>query len=260
MPAERPPYPAEAGLWGKPTVVNNAETLANVAWIVHHGPASFMQFGSPGNYGTKLITLAGRVNQPGVVELPLGTTLRQVIAQYAGGMRVGHRIKAVQLGGPSGGVLPERMLDTPLEYEALQSTGMILGSGSLLVLDESSCMVDLARSQLELLAAESCGRCVPGRLGTQRLLVILDKIAAGEGRPGDLEILVELSQNMADGAVCAYGITAANPVLSTLQHFRDEYEAHLSEKRCPAGRCAIAAANTPERREELWKRRWPIRR
>lgn len=260
MPGERPPYPAEAGLWGKPTVVNNAETLANVAWIVQNGAGSFTQYGSPGNYGTKLLTVAGRLNRPGVIEVPLGTTLGQVIANYAGGMREGHQIKAVQFGGPTGACLPASLLDTKLEFEALNAAGTIMGSGTLLALDATACLVDFARSQLRLLASESCGRCVPGRLGTQRLSFILDQIATGAGRAGDLELLAELSQSMADGAVCAYGITAANPVLSTLQHFRAEYEAHLNDKRCPTGRCDVAAAMTPERREELWKRTWPIRR
>jgi NADH:ubiquinone oxidoreductase subunit F (NADH-binding) len=260
MPRERPPYPAAAGLHGKPTVVNNSETLANVPWIVQHGAEAFVWLGSAGNAGTKLLTVLGCVNGPGVVEVPFGTTLGEVIANYAGGVRPGHAIKAVQLGGPAGGCLPGSAIDTKLEFETIAAVGGIVGSGALLVLDESVCMVDFARARVEMLAAESCGRCVPGRLGTHRLAAIMQQIATGEGRPGDLDLLVELSQNMADGAACGYGIAAVNPILTTILHFRSEYETHIQDKRCPTGCCEMSAAKTPERREELWKRKWPIRR
>jgi NADH:ubiquinone oxidoreductase subunit F (NADH-binding)/(2Fe-2S) ferredoxin len=237
MPRTRPPYPAVEGLFGKPTNINNVETYANVPWIINHGADEFAAMGVGRSRGTKIFSLTGKVANGGLVEVPMGATLRHVIFNVGGGMLPGREFKAVQLGGPSGGCLPADMLDTPIDYERLTATGAIVGSGGLVVVDDTTCMVDLARFFLQFTQDESCGKCVPCRLGTKRMLETLERITEGEGRDGDIELLEELSQYIIDGTLCALGGTAPNPVLTTLRYFRDEYEAHISEKRCPAGRC-----------------------
>ncbi|MGZ4198906.1 MAG: NADH-ubiquinone oxidoreductase-F iron-sulfur binding region domain-containing protein [Thermoleophilia bacterium] len=237
MPRTRPPYPAHEGLFGKPTNINNVETYANVPWIVTHGAHEFAAMGMGRSRGTKIFSLTGKVANGGLVEVPMGATLRHVIFNVGGGMLPGREFKAVQLGGPSGGCLPADMLDTPIDYERLTATGAIVGSGGLVVVDDTTCMVDLARFFLQFTQDESCGKCVPCRLGTKRMLETLERITAGEGRAGDIELLEELSEYIIDGTLCALGGTAPNPVLTTLKYFRHEYEAHIDDKCCPAGRC-----------------------
>ena len=237
MPRTRPPYPAQAGLFGKPTNINNVETFANVPWIITHGAEAFSAMGMGKSRGTKIFSLTGKVANGGLVEVPMGATLRHVIFNVGGGMLPGREFKAVQLGGPSGGCLPADMLDTPIDYERLTATGAIVGSGGLVVVDDTTCMVDLARFFLQFTQDESCGKCVPCRLGTKRMLETLERITEGEGRAGDIELLEELSRYIIDGTLCALGGTAPNPVLTTLKYFRHEYEAHIDEKCCPAGRC-----------------------
>jgi NADH-quinone oxidoreductase subunit F len=237
MPRTRPPYPAVSGLWGAPTNINNVETYANVPWIVHNGAEAFAAMGIDESRGTKIFSLTGKVANGGLVEVAMGATLRHIIFTIGGGMLPGRTFKAVQLGGPSGGCLPAEMLDIGIDYEALMASGAIVGSGGLVVVDDTNCMVDLARFFLQFTQDESCGKCVPCRLGTKRMLETLERITEGEGREGDIELLEELSQYIIDGTLCALGGTAPNPVLTTLRYFRDEYEAHINEKRCPAGRC-----------------------
>jgi len=237
MPRTRPPYPAVSGLWGKPTNINNVETYANVPWIITHGADAFFAMGIDRSRGTKIFSLTGKVANGGLVEVPMGASLRHVIFSVGGGMLPGREFKAVQLGGPSGGCLPAGMLDTPIDYETLTQSGAIVGSGGLVVVDDTTCMVDLARFFLQFTQDESCGKCVPCRLGTKRMLETLERITEGEGREGDIALLEELSHYIIDGTLCALGGTAPNPVLTTLRYFRDEYEAHINEKRCPAGRC-----------------------
>ena len=237
MPRTRPPYPAAAGLFGAPTNINNVETLANVPWILTHGADEFAAMGTGTSRGTKIFSLTGKVVNGGLVEVPMGATLRHVIFTVGGGMLPGREFKAVQLGGPSGGCLPADMLDTPIDYEKLVATGAIVGSGGLVVVDDTTCMVDLARFFLQFTQDESCGKCVPCRLGTKRMLETLERICAGEGREGDIELLEELAEYISEGTLCALGGTAPNPVLTTLRYFRSEYEAHINEKCCPAGRC-----------------------
>ncbi len=236
MPRLRPPYPAESGLWGKPTLVSNVETYALVPWIVRHGPAAFAAMGTATSRGTKVFALAGKVLRGGLIEVPMGVTLRQVVEEIGGGVAGGKRFKAVQVGGPSGGCVPARLSDTPVDYEALTAVGAIMGSGGLVVLDESDCMVDIARYFLEFTQDQSCGKCTPCRVGTRRMLDILERLCAGEGRKGDLEELEHLALTVKKASLCGLGKTAPNPVLSTLKYFRKEYEAHLAG-RCPAGRC-----------------------
>ena len=237
MPRTRPPYPAVSGLWGAPTNINNVETYANVPWIVHNGAEAFAAMGIDESRGTKIFSLTGKVANGGLVEVAMGATLRHIIFTIGGGMLPGRTFKAVQLGGPSGGCLPAEMLDIGIDYEALMASGAIVGSGGLVVVDDTNCMVDLARFFLQFTQDESCGKCVPCRLGTKRMLETLERITEGEGREGDIELLEELSQYIIAGTLCALGGTAPNPVLTTLRYFRDEYEAHINEKRCPAGRC-----------------------
>ena len=237
MPRTRPPYPAVSGLWGKPTNINNVETYANVPWILTHGADEFFAMGIDKSRGTKIFSLTGKVANGGLVEVPMGSTLRHVIFTVGGGMLPGREFKAVQLGGPSGGCLPADMLDTPIDYEILTASGAIVGSGGLVVVDDTTCMVDLARFFLQFTQDESCGKCVPCRLGTKRMLETLERICEGEGREGDIALLEELSHYIIDGTLCALGGTAPNPVLTTLKYFRHEVEAHIDEKCCPAGRC-----------------------
>jgi NADH-quinone oxidoreductase subunit F len=237
MPRVRPPFPAASGLWGKPTSINNVETFANIPWIVTNGSAAYAEIGVEGCQGTKAFSLAGKIVNGGLAEVPMGVTLRHVIYDIGGGIQEGRTFKAVQLGGPSGGCVPSSMLDTPVDYESLAATGAMVGSGGMVVVDDRTCMVDMARFFLRFTQSESCGKCVPCRLGTKRLLDVLDRIVAGDGQAADLELIGEMSGYIMEGSLCALGGTAPNPVLTTMKYFRKEYEAHVLEKRCPAGTC-----------------------
>lgn len=236
QPRPRPPFPAQKGLWGRPTNINNVETWANVPHIIANGADWFRSLGTEGSPGTKIFSLTGKVRNTGLVEVPMGTTLRELIFDIGGGPPEGKRFKAVQIGGPSGGCLPEELLDLPIDYESLTEAGAMMGSGGMVVVDEDTCMVELARFFLEFTQAESCGQCPPCRIGTKRMLEILTRITEGRGRPGDPELLQELAWAVKEASLCGLGKTAPNPVLTTLRYFRDEYEAHLSGK-CPAGTC-----------------------
>ena len=235
-PRLRPPYPAERGLWDAPTLVNNVETYALVTWIFGHGAEEFARLGTENSKGTKVFALAGKIRRGGLIEVPMGVTVRQIVDEVGGGVAGGKRLKAVQIGGPSGGCVPAELADTRIDYEALAEVGAIMGSGGLVVLDESDCMVDIARYFLHFTQNQSCGKCTFCRIGTRRMLDILDRICTGDGKQGDLEALEQLAHTIKAGSLCGLGGTAPNPVLSTLRYFRDEYEAHL-EGRCPAGKC-----------------------
>jgi NADH-quinone oxidoreductase subunit F len=235
-PRLRPPYPAESGLWNKPTLINNVETYALVPWIFRHGADAFAALGTEKSKGTKVFALAGRILRGGLIEVPMGVTIRQIVEEIGGGVAGRARFKAVQVGGPSGGCIPAELADTPVDYEALAELGAIMGSGGMVVLDDSDCMVDIARYFLRFTQNQSCGKCTFCRVGTKRMLDILDRICTGRGRSGDIQKLEELSAMVCAGSLCGLGKTAPNPVLSTLKYFRDEYEAHLAG-RCPAGRC-----------------------
>jgi len=237
MPRPKVERTAHKGLWGKPTVINNVETLANVPPIILNGAEWFKNIGTEDSAGTKVFALGGKVNNTGLVEVPMGTTLREIIFDIGGGIAKGKKFKAVQTGGPSGGCIPEQYLDTPVDFGSLSKIGSIMGSGGMIVLDETDCMVDIARFFLDFTVDESCGKCVPCREGTKRMLEILEKITAGKGTPEDLDRLETLSETITDSSLCGLGQIAANPVKSTLKYFRDEYEAHVYEKRCPAGVC-----------------------
>lgn len=238
MPRLKPPFPAENGFDGKPSNINNVETFANVAWIIRNGGAAFAAMGTETSKGTKVFALTGKIRRGGLVEIPMGLTLRDVIFDIGGGIRDGKKFKAVQMGGPSGGCIPESLLDTLIDYKALGATGAIMGSGGMVVMDESTCMVNMARFFLDFTAKESCGKCVHCRIGTKRLHETLVRITEGKGREGDVELLEELCRGIKDGALCGLGQTAPNPVLTTIRYFRDEYDAHIRAKRCPAGECA----------------------
>ncbi len=235
-PRLRPPYPAEAGLWGQPTLINNVETFAVVPWIIRHGPEAFAALGTESSKGTKVFALAGKVKRGGLIEVPMGITIREIVEDIGGGVPEGRQLKAVQIGGPSGGCIPADLADTRIDFDALGESGAIMGSGGLVVLDDSDCMVDMARYFLEFTQHESCGKCTACRIGTRRMLDILDRLTTGEGKEGDLEDLEELARMVKDTSICGLGQTAPNPVLTTLRYFRDEYEAHL-EGHCPAGKC-----------------------
>ncbi len=251
-PRPRPPYPAQKGLWGSPTVINNVETLANVPKIILNGGDWFASIGTEKSKGTKVFALTGDVNNIGLVEVPMGTSLRTIIFDIGGGIPKKRKFKAVQLGGPSGGCIPEKYLDTPVDYESITELGAIMGSGGMIVMDDRTCMVDMARFFLRFIQDESCGKCTPCREGTRRMLEILDRITEGKGEPGDIELLEKLSYMIKDTALCGLGQTGPNPVLSTLRHFREEYEAHIYEKRCPARVCK--ALIRFEVNEEICKR------
>ena len=238
MPRLKPPFPAEKGFDGKPSNINNVETFANVAWIIRNGGAAFAAMGTETSKGTKVFALTGKIRRGGLVEIPMGLTLRDVIFDIGGGIRDGKKFKAVQMGGPSGGCIPESLLDTLIDYKALGATGAIMGSGGMVVMDDSTCMVNMARFFLDFTAKESCGKCVHCRIGTKRLHETLVRITEGKGREGDVELLEELCRGIKDGALCGLGQTAPNPVLTTIRYFRDEYDAHIRAKRCPAGECA----------------------
>ncbi|MBW2283641.1 MAG: NADH-quinone oxidoreductase subunit NuoF [Deltaproteobacteria bacterium] len=238
MPRPRPPFPAQEGLWKRPTVLNNVETYANVAQIIQNGGDWYAGIGTETSKGTKVFALTGDVRNIGLVEVPMGTPLRSIVFDVGGGIPGKKRkFKAVQLGGPSGGCVPEEFIDTPVDFESIAKVGAIMGSGGMIVMDDQTCMVDMARFFVDFLQDESCGKCTPCREGTKRMLEILVKITKGEGEPEDLTMLVELSDMIKDGALCGLGQTGPNPVLSTLQYFRDEYEAHILDKTCPAKRC-----------------------
>jgi NADH:ubiquinone oxidoreductase subunit F (NADH-binding)/(2Fe-2S) ferredoxin/NAD-dependent dihydropyrimidine dehydrogenase PreA subunit len=237
MPRPRPPFPAIKGLWEKPTILNNVETLASIAQIMLNGGRWYASVGTEGSKGTKVFALSGDVNNIGLVEIPMGTSLRKLIFDIGGGVPGKKKFKAVQLGGPSGGCVPEQHLDTLVDYEAIAKVGAIMGSGGAIVMDEDTCMVDMARFFMDFVQDESCGKCTPCREGTRRLLQILEKICEGRGEPADLDTLEELSAIIKEASLCGLGQTGPNPVLSTLRYFRDEYEAHIHEKRCPAKRC-----------------------
>jgi NADH-quinone oxidoreductase subunit F/NAD(P)H dehydrogenase (quinone)/NADP-reducing hydrogenase subunit HndC len=237
MPRPRPPFPAQQGLWKKPTVLNNVETYANVAQIIQNGGDWYAAIGTETSKGTKVFALTGAVRNIGLVEVPMGTTLRSIIFDIGGGIPKKKKFKAVQLGGPSGGCVPEAFIDTPVDYESIAKVGAIMGSGGMIVMDNQTCMVDMARFFMDFIQDESCGKCTPCREGTRRMLYILEKITQGHGEAGDIEMLEELSAFVKDSALCGLGQTGPNPVLSTLHYFRDEYEAHIYEKRCPAKRC-----------------------
>lgn len=236
-PRPRPPFPAVKGVWNKPTIINNVETFANVPAIILNGADWFASMGTEKSKGTKVFALGGKINNTGLVEIPMGTTLREIIFDIGGGIPNGKKFKAAQTGGPSGGCIPTEHLDIPIDYDSLISIGSMMGSGGLIVMDEDNCMVDIAKFFLEFTVDESCGKCAPCRIGTRRMLELLNKITSGKGEEGDIEKLETLANSIKATALCGLGQTAPNPVLSTIRYFRDEYEAHIKEKRCPAGVC-----------------------
>jgi NADH-quinone oxidoreductase subunit F len=237
MPRHRPPYPSDRGLYGKPTLINNVKTLANIRHIIDKGAGWFAGIGTKKSKGTAVFALAGKIVNTGLVEVPMGTTLRQVIFDVGSGIPGGKKFKAVQIGGPSGGCLPESALDLPIDFDSLKEAGAMMGSGGMVVLDEDDCMVEIARYFLEFTQKESCGKCTLCRLGTKQMLDILNDITRGQGKIEDLEILAALAEDVRAGSLCGLGRTAPNPVLSTLRYFRDEYEAHIMEGRCPSLMC-----------------------
>ena len=237
MPRVKPPRTVEQGLWARPTVLNNVETYANVPWILLRGSAWFHSIGTEKSPGTKAFALTGNVVNTGLIEVPMGTTLREIIFDIGGGIKDGKKFKAVQIGGPAGGCLTEEHLDMPLDFDSLKKVGAIIGSGGLVVMDESTCMVETARFFMSFTQNESCGKCVPCREGTKRMLEVLERIVAGKGQDGDIELLEDLADTISAAALCGLGKTAPSPVMSTIKYFRDEYEAHIYDKRCPAGAC-----------------------
>ncbi len=237
MPRPRPPFPAIKGLWEKPSNINNVETFANVPYIFRVGAEEYAKLGTEKSKGTKVFALTGKINNTGLAEVPMGITMREIIFDIGGGIMGGKKFKAVQIGGPSGGCIPEELLDTPVDYDSLIAAGAMMGSGGLVVMDEDTCMVDVAKFFLNFTQSESCGKCTPCREGTKRMLEMLTAITDGKGKEGDIEKLERLAKSIKAGALCALGQTAPNPILSTLRYFRDEYEAHIYEKRCPAGVC-----------------------
>ena len=237
MPRLKPPFPAQCGYNSCPSNINNVETFANVAWIILNGGKAFASLGTENSKGTKVFALTGKIRRGGLVEIPMGLTLREVIFGIGGGVRGSAKFKAVQMGGPSGGCIPESLLDTRIDYKELAATGAIMGSGGMVVMDETTCMVNMAKFFLEFTAKESCGKCVHCRIGTKRLHETLTRITEGKGKEGDVEMLEELCHGIKDGALCGLGQTAPNPVLTTIRYFRDEYESHIKDKKCPAGEC-----------------------
>jgi len=245
MPNPRPPYPAEKGLWGKPTNINNVETYANIPYIISEGSEVFSSIGTENSKGTKVFALTGKIKNTGLVEVPMGTTLKEVVFDIGGGLTEDKKFKAIQTGGPSGGCIPEGYLDLPIDYDSLIDVGAMMGSGGMVVMDESTCMVDVARFFLSFTQNESCGKCTPCREGTKRMLEILNRICEGEGKEGDIKLLKELGEHISETALCGLGQTAPNPVLSTIKYFRNEYEAHIFDNKCPAGVCQeLASAYT----------------
>lgn len=237
MPRRRPPFPAVSGLWKKPTNINNVETFANVPFIVLYGAEAYNQYGTEKSKGTKVFALTGKINHGGLVEVPMGMTIEDIIFKLGGGIQDGKQFKAVQLGGPSGGCIPAHLINTPVDYDSVNATGAIMGSGGMVVMDETTCMVDLARFFLDFTQKESCGKCTFCRMGTKRMLEILTRITEGKGEEGDIEKLEELADQIKNNSLCGLGQTAPNPVLTTIKYFRDEYEAHIRDKKCPAKSC-----------------------
>jgi len=237
QPKAKPPFPVQKGLWGYPTIINNVETLANVPYIIRKGAAWYASMGTEKSKGTKVFALTGKIQNSGLIEVPMGIPLKEVIYDIGGGIEGGKKLKAVQTGGPSGGCIPASIIETTLDYESLGKVGSIMGSGGMVVLDETDCMVNMAKYFLEFTKSESCGKCIPCRIGTKRLLEILTRITEGKGREGDIELLETLSSDVKTSSLCGLGQSAPNPVLSTIRYYRDEYEAHIYEKRCPAGVC-----------------------
>ena len=237
MPRLKPPFPAQSGYWHKPSNINNVETFANVSWIINNGGEAFAAMGTENSKGTKVFALTGKIKRGGLVKIPMGKTLRDVIFDIGGGMKGTKKFKAVQMGGPSGGCIPAELIDTVIDYKALGATGAIMGSGGMVVMDEDTCMVGMAKFFLDFTAKESCGKCVHCRIGTMRMLEILERITEGKGKEGDIELLEELCSSIKDGALCGLGQTAPNPVLTTIRYFRNEYEDHIKNKKCSAGEC-----------------------
>ncbi len=237
MPRKRPPFPAVSGLWKKPTNINNVETFANVPYIILNGAESFNKYGTEKSKGTKVFALTGKIKRGGLVEVPMGITINDVIFKLGGGIQNDKKFKAVQLGGPSGGCIPEYLANTPIDYDSINATGAIMGSGGMVVMDETTCMVDMARFFLDFTQKESCGKCTFCRIGTKRMLEILTRITEGEGQEGDIELLEELAYQIKDSSLCGLGQTAPNPVLTTIKYFRHEYEAHIRDKKCPSKSC-----------------------
>lgn len=237
MPRRRPPFPAESGLWKKPTNINNVETLANMPWIIYKGAEEYNRYGTEKSKGTKVFALTGKIKHGGLVEVPMGITIRDIIYKLGGGIQGDKKFKAVQLGGPSGGCIPEHLSHTPIDYDSVNATGAIMGSGGMVVMDETTCVVDIAKFFLDFTQKESCGKCTFCRIGTKRMLEILTRITLGQGKEGDIETLEELSHTIKDSSLCGLGQTAPNPVLTTIKYFKDEYEAHIRDKKCPALKC-----------------------
>ncbi len=237
VPRIRPPFPANKGLWDKPTNINNVETLANIAWIILNGPDAYASRGTEKSKGTKVFALAGKIKKSGLAEVPMGTTINEIVFDVGGGIKGDKKFKAVQMGGPSGGCIPASMGDIKIDFDEINKTGAIMGSGGMIVLDETTCMVDIARFFLTFTQNESCGKCTFCRIGTKRMLEILERITMGKGREGDLDLLEDLAHKVKDSSLCGLGQTAPNPVLTTLKYFREEYEAHIRDKKCPAHSC-----------------------
>ncbi len=244
MPRPKPPFPAQRGYWGKPTNINNVETFANIPFILANGGDAFAAVGTEDSKGTKVFALAGKIKKGGLVEVPMGMSIREIIFGIGGGIAEDKEFKAVQMGGPSGGCIPVSFLDTPVDYKSIQETGAIMGSGGMVVMDETTCMVDMAKFFLDFTCKESCGKCTPCREGTKRMLEMLEKITEGKGEPGDIEKLEELGEFICSTSLCGLGQTAANPVLTTIKYFRDEYEAHIYDKKCPAKQCSALLTYT----------------
>ncbi len=237
MPRAKPPFPVHKGLWGQPTVINNVETLANIPYIIRNGAEWYASYGTEKSKGTKVFALTGKIRNSGLIEVPMGIPLREIIYDIGGGIENNRKIKAVQTGGPSGGCIPAELLDITVDFESLARVGSIVGSGGMVVLDETDCMVNIAKFFLQFTQSESCGKCVPCRIGTKRLLEILERVTEGKGRLGDIELLESLANDIKATSLCGLGQTAPNPVLSTIKYFRDEFEAHITKKKCPAGVC-----------------------
>ena len=244
MPVTKPPFPAQKGFRKQPTNINNVETFANVSWIIENGGSAFASMGTENSKGTKVFALAGRVKRGGLVEVPMGITIEKIVFDICGGIIGDADVKAVQMGGPSGGCIPKELLSTPIEYESIAKTGAIMGSGGMVVMDENTCMVDMAKFFMDFTSKESCGKCVPCRIGTTRMLEILERIVDGKGAESDIDVLLELAESIKTGALCGLGNSAPNPVLTTIKYFKDEYLAHINEKKCPAKKCTALISYT----------------